>query len=89
MAAPSLPATLAAGMARQAHGHAAVIDGNLDIRTATAAPNWAAMNALHVLGFHVSTSCRDPECTCLVRALARLRPDVRIVPVTIQVNADA
>ena len=71
-------------LAISATGYGAVIDGVLNIRTVTDSPNAAALNALHFLGFRMVSNCADRDCDCMVTALARLAPDVRIVPVSVQ-----
>lgn len=79
--------TLTQRLATTATGFGAVIDGILDIRTVTEAPNVAALNALHAKGFRILSNCQDRDCTCLVDLLAKLAPDVRLVPVSVQVTA--
>lgn len=78
------PAALTTGLASRAYGFAAFIDGILNPRTATDTRNGAAVNALYIAGFSVHSNCQDSECDCMVRALAQLRPGIRIVPVTIE-----
>jgi hypothetical protein len=78
-------ATLSHLLATSATGYGAVIDGILDIRTVTEAPNGAALNALYVKGFRITSSCQDQDCNCMVKILARLAPDVRLVAVSVQV----
>lgn len=74
-------AKLTAGMADTAHGYAAVIDGVLNIRSATLTANAAAFNALTLCGFKILSTCKDVDCDCMVKALAELRPDVKVVQV--------
>ncbi|WP_333826897.1 hypothetical protein [Pararhodobacter sp.] len=86
MSDTSMPAALADRMARTAHGHAAVIDGILNIRTVTDTRNAAALNALFITGTRIIPTCQDPECDCIVRLLAQMRPDIKIVAVSLEVN---
>lgn len=81
-----LPAALAGRLAASATGYGAVIDGVLNIRTVTDTANHAAINALFLCGVFVQSTCGDPECDCMVRLLARLRPGDRIVPVAVEVT---
>jgi len=67
------------------HGYAAVIDGILDIRTAYDTPNKAARLAFGIVGLQIISNCRDPECECMVKALALLRPEIKIVAVSLEV----
>lgn len=62
-----------------------MIDGVLNIRTVSDSRNAAAVNAMFVRGIIVQGRCRDTDCDCMVRALARLCPDVRLVAVTVGV----
>lgn len=75
-------------LATTATGYAAVIDGVLNVMTLDAHRNDAAHNALIIQGFEVASDCRDPECDCIVRLLAKLRPEIKIVAVNVEV-ADA
>lgn len=76
---------LAARLATTATGYGAVIDGILNIRTVTDGRNMAALNALVLSGHRVLSICHDPDCDCMVKALARIEPSVKIVPVNVQV----
>jgi len=78
--------TLSQRLATSATGYSAVIDGILDIRTVTETPNAAALNALFAKGFRVASNCNDRDCDCMVKALARILPDVKIVAVSVQVT---
>jgi len=82
----TLPAFLTAALASTATGYGAVIDGVLNIRTVTETPNMAAVNAAYLKGFHIIATCTDPSCNCIVRALAERCPDVKIVPVLVEVQ---
>lgn len=75
-------ADLAASLATSAMGYAAVIDGVLNIRTVSESENAAALNAIYALGYRLSTTCVNPDCNCMVQALAQIAPGARIVPVT-------
>lgn len=72
-------------LATSATGWGAVIDGVLNIRSVTETANMAALNAFALLGFAVG-GCADPDCDCVLQALSKLRPDVRIVPVSVEVE---
>jgi len=85
MTTKPLPGQLTARMALSGHGYAAVIDGILDIRTAYDTPNKAARLAFGIVGMQIISNCRDPECECMVTALTILRPDIKIVPVSLEV----
>ena len=74
-------------LATTASGFGAVIDGILDIRTVTEGANGAALNALHVKGFRVVSTCQDRDCDCMVKLLAQFAPDVQLVRVAVQVTA--
>jgi hypothetical protein len=76
--------TLTHRLATSATGYGAIIDGILNICTVTDTANAAALNALYFRGFQVQSTCRDRDCDCIVKTLARLAPDVRIVPVSVQ-----
>lgn len=84
---PELPAALAQRLASSATGYGAVIDGGLNIRTVGETANMAALNALLVTGIRVSSTCRDPECDCIVRLAADLRPSVKVVAVSVEATA--
>lgn len=84
MAKAPLLGGLAARMALSAHGFGAVIAGILDIRTVTDSRRSAALNALYVVGINPIVECNDPDCECVERGLARLRPDIKIVPVVVE-----
>lgn len=86
MAGNSLPSALTEGMSRSAQGYAAVIDGILNVRTVTDTRNAAALNALFITGYRVIPTCQDPDCDFVVRLLAQMRPDIKIVPVSLEVN---
>lgn len=75
---------LADMLSRQATGTAAIIDGVLDVRTVGMGPNHSALLALQLHGLQPFPVCLDSECDCLVRALARMRPAVRIVQVDVR-----
>lgn len=78
--------TLTARLSNSATGYGAVIDGVLNIRTVTETANMAAFNALFLCRIAVLSDCRDPDCQCKLDLLARLRPDVKIVPVDVKVT---
>lgn len=84
--APS-SATLSQRLATTATGWGAVIDGVLNIRTVTDSRNGAAVNALHVGGFRVISTCRNPDCDCMVKALAQVMPRAQLVAVAVRVEA--
>lgn len=73
-------------MATSATGYGAVIDGILNVRTVTDTANAAAFNALYLAGIGVLSNCTDRDCTCKVDLLARVRPDIKIVPVSVRVD---
>jgi hypothetical protein len=73
-------------MATSATGYGAVIDGILNIRTVTDTANAAAFNALYLSGVAVLSNCNDPDCTCKLDVLARIRPDIKIVPVSVRAD---
>ena len=78
---------LGARLASSATGWGAIIDGVLNIRTVTETANMAAFNALYIAGFRiVSDCCRDMDCDCKQQLLAKLRPDIRIVAVTVEAD---
>jgi hypothetical protein len=77
-------AAMTASMARTSSGFAAVIGGVLDIRSASETADMAAYNALFLVGINLISNCNDPDCDCKRKALARLRPDIKIVPVTME-----
>lgn len=79
-------ADLAASLATSAMGYGAVIDGVLNIRTVSDSKNGAALNAIYVLGYRLASACVNPDCTCMVQALAQIAPGARIVPVTVGVS---
>lgn len=72
-------------LANSATGYAAVIDDVLNIRSVSSTQNAAALNALYLVGIGVLSNCDDMDCTCKVDLLARLRPDIKIVPVNVEV----
>ena len=78
--------TFTARLATSATGYGAVIDGVLNIRTVTETPNAAALNALFLAGYRVLSNCTDTDCDCKVRLLAKVRPDIRIVSVAVEVR---
>lgn len=73
-------------LATSATGYGAVIDGVLNIRTVTDTPNAAALNALYVCGIQIVSTCNDTDCDCMLKVAAHLRPDIKIVPVKIEVT---
>lgn len=79
-------ADLTASLATSAMGYAAVIDGVLNIRTVSEGEKAAALNAIYVLGYRIATTCVNPDCNCMVQALAQIAPGARIVPVTVGVS---
>ena len=85
MTTTPMPAALKAQMALSGTGYAAVIDGVLNVRTVSDGPNMSAYFALVFTGFKVSGPCRDSDCDCWVQALMKLRPDIKLVPVQVQV----
>jgi len=82
---------LTARLATTASGWAAVIDGVLNIRTVTDSANAAAINALYLSGINVISNCRDSDCDCMVNVLTKMKPEIKLVPVTLEVqrNIDA
>lgn len=85
MTANAMPAALKAQMALSGAGYAAVIEGVLNVRTVSDGPNMSAYFALVFTGFNVRGPCRDSDCDCWVQALMQLRPDIKLVPVEVQV----
>lgn len=83
--ADPLISSLTDRLATSATGYGAVIDGVLNIRTVTDTRNAAALNALFVAGFRIASICQDRDCDCMVKALGALRPDIRILPVKVEV----
>ena len=79
-----LPATLTSRLASSATGYGAVIDGVLNVRTVSETRNATALNALFITGIMVHNPCRDLDCDCLVKLLAKLRPKVKIVAVSVE-----
>lgn len=79
--------TLTARLATSATGWAAVIDGVLNIRTVTDSANAAAVNALYLSGINVISNCRDADCDCMVKVLEKMKPDIKLVRVTLEVLA--
>lgn len=73
-------------LATSATGYGAIIDWVLNIRTITDSPNGVAINALHVRGFQILSTCTDRDCDCMVATLNRLCPDVKIAPVSVAVT---
>ena len=81
----TLPKAITESMASNATGYCAVIDGVLDIRTASNTQNSAALNALFTCGYEVTSMCKDPDtCDCIVKILEGLEPNAKIVAVTIK-----
>lgn len=72
-------------LATSATGWSAVINGTMDVRTISDGKNASALNAMYVCGFGVMTTCADPDCDCMVDALAQHRPDVKLVRVRVEV----
>lgn len=81
-------ARIKAGLSSTADGYAAVIDGVLNIRTVADSRNGAAVNAAYLSGYAVLRTCNDPGCDCLARLLQGVRPDIKIVPVTVGISDD-
>lgn len=77
--------TLTDRLATTATGYAAVIDGVLNVMTLSVHRNDVAYNALTLQGFEVTSDCDDPECDCIVRLLGKLRPEIKIVAVNVEV----
>jgi len=75
--------TLKAGLSTCGTGFAAVIDGVLNVRTVSETANGAAAYALCATGIRLVSNCWDPDCSCKLETLAKVRPDVRIVPVSV------
>lgn len=73
-------------MATTATGWAAVIDGVLNINTASHTKNAAALNALCVSGYLIASNCNDPDCDCKVNLLGRLMPAAKLVQITVKVD---
>lgn len=86
--AKPLPGGLADRLATSATGFGAVIGGVLNVRTVADTKKATALNAIYAMGQVLMSVCQDPECDCTVRVLAHYFPEVRIVPVTVEV-ADA
>jgi len=72
-------------LATSATGWGAVIDGVLNIRTVTDTANAAAVNALYLSGINVLSNCRDSDCDCMVNVLAKMRPEIKLVRVKMEV----
>lgn len=85
MSNTTLNSKLTARLASTSTGHAAVIDGILDVRSISDSPNRAALNALYLVGYQVRSNCTDPDCDCFIKALARIAPAVKILPVQVEV----
>ena len=83
---PGAAGILTQRLASSATGWGVVIDGVLNIRTVTDSRNGAAMNALYVGGARVLSICRDPDCDCMVKALAQHMPGARLVAVSVRVE---
>lgn len=79
-------AEIKAALSAKAEGYAAVIDGVLNVRTVADTRNGAAVNAAYICGYRVLQTCADPACDCLVRLLQSVRPDIRVVNVTVGVR---
>lgn len=77
-----------AGLARSGYGHAAVVDGVLDMRTVANGPNATALSVLTLNSYVVLRMCPDPFCDCVVKDLAKLLPAVSIVRVKVEVIGD-
>ena len=77
---------LKSSLATSATGWGAVINGTLDIRTVTETCNGAALNAIYVKGVRVISNCTDPDCDCMVKVLAEMFPDIRIVRIKAEVQ---
>lgn len=86
MTSNTLDPKLAAMLASTSSGFGAVIDGVLNVQTVPDSCNRAALNALFITGYRVLSNCQDPDCDCFVRTLSALRPDVKILPVTVSVT---
>ena len=75
-------------LATSGTGWAAIINGIMDVRTISDGKNTAALNAIHVCGFHPRTTCVDPDCDpdcdCIVKVLADCMPDVKLVRVRVE-----
>lgn len=74
-----------AGLARSGYGHAAVVDGVLDMRTVANGPNATALMVLTLNRYVVMRMCPDPFCDCVVEDLKKLLPAVSIVRVKVDV----
>lgn len=72
-------------LATSATGWGAVIDGVLNIRTVTDTANAAAVNALYLSGINVLSNCRDSDCDCMVNVLAKMKPEIKLVRVKMEV----
>lgn len=81
----STTATLAHRLATSATGFAAVVDGLLLISSSAETKNGVALNVLYRFGYPI-VGCDDPDCECYVLGLRAVRPDVRIVPVKLEVS---
>jgi len=84
-ASAPMPAALSAQMALSGAGYAAVINGVLNVRTVSDGPNLSAYFALVFTGYKVTGMCHDADCDCWVQAMMKLRPDIKLVPVEVQV----
>lgn len=79
-------ADLSARMSSSATGYAAVIVGVLNIRTVSAEPSHAALNAIYSLGYRLASVCQDPNCRCMEQLLLQLSPGAQVVRVSVEVD---
>lgn len=78
------------GLATGISGYGVVIEGILNPDTIGQTPNAAAAKAILLMFgplVMLAVGCNDPDCDCKVRHLAELKPDTKVVPVSIQVAA--
>mgnify|MGYP003495552511 CR=1 FL=1 len=78
--------TMKAVLATFATGYAAVIGGVLDIRTIRHDKQATAQAAFLAKGVLMMPSCLDVSCDCVVRKLAEVLPEIKLVAVSVAVN---
>jgi hypothetical protein len=82
--------SLTKSIATTATGYAAIINGVLDMTTASDSRRAAAMKGLIIAGVHplvvMHTDCQDPGCGCMEEWLKDRYPDSRIVAVKVEVS---
>lgn len=80
------PLSLNDMLATSGTGWAAVIGGVMDVRTVSDSKNMCAYSAMMACGVYVINDCDDPDCDCKIRILQGFRPDVKLVPVKIEMS---